>query len=90
MATAIPARFRTARTVEGKRAPQIGRVCMDMTMFDVTGIAGVSMESEVTLMGRQGTDCLSPEELAGWAETIPYEIMLGFSARVHREWRKEI
>ena len=81
---------RACALVEGKRAPQIGRVCMDMTMFDVTGIAGVSMESEVTLMGRQGTDCLSPEELAGWAETIPYEIMLGFSARVHRDWRKEI
>ena len=33
---------------------------------------------------------LSPEELAGWAETIPYEIMLGFSARVHRQWRQDI
>ena len=81
---------RACALVEGKRAPQIGRVCMDMTMFDVTGIPGVSMESEVTLMGRQGTDCLSPEELAGWAETIPYEIMLGFSARVHRQWRQDI
>ena len=81
---------RACALVEGKRAPQIGRVCMDMTMFDVTGIPGVSMDSEVTLMGPQGEDCLSPEELAGWAETIPYEIMLGFSVRVHREWRKEI
>lgn len=81
---------RACALVEGQRAPQIGRVCMDMTMFDVTGIPGVSMESEVTLMGPQGEDCLSPEELAGWAETIPYEIMLGFSARVHRQWRQNI
>ena len=81
---------RACALVEGKRAPQIGRVCMDMTMFDVTGIPGVSMDSEVTLMGRQRSDCLSPEELAGWAETIPYEIMLGFSARVHRQWRQDI
>lgn len=80
---------RACALVAGKRAPQIGRVCMDMTMFDVTDIEGVSMESEVTLMGPQGADCLSPEELAGWAETIPYEIMLGFSARVHRQWERE-
>ena len=74
--------------VEGKRAPIIGRVCMDMIMLDVTGIPGVHSGSEVVLMGRQGEDCISPDELASLAGTIPYEIMLGFSRRVRRVYEK--
>ena len=70
--------------VEGKRVPQIGRVCMDMTMFDVTDVPGVTLESEVVLMGSQGSEMITPEELAEMAGTIPYEIMLGFKARVRR------
>ena len=70
--------------VEGVRVPQIGRVCMDMTMFDVTDVPGVSMDSEVVLMGSQGNERITPEELAELAGTIPYEMMLGFKARVRR------
>jgi len=70
--------------VRGQRARVIGRVCMDMIMADVTDIPGVSLEDEVVLMGKQGDDCISPEELARHAETIPYEIILGFSRRVRR------
>ena len=68
--------------VKGKRAPQVGRVCMDMIMADVTDIPGVTPEDEVVLMGRQGDQIITPDELAEQAETIPYEIMLGFSPRV--------
>ena len=70
--------------VRGRRARVIGRVCMDMIMVDVTDIPGVTAADEVVLMGAQGEDCISPEELARHAETIPYEIILGFSRRVRR------
>ena len=66
----------------GKRARIIGRVCMDMIMADVTDIPEARPESEVVLMGRQGSERITPDELAEKAQTIPYEIMLGFSPRV--------
>ncbi|MDO4865261.1 MAG: alanine racemase [Clostridia bacterium] len=73
---------RASVLVQGRRAPLVGRVCMDMIMADVTDIPGVSLEDEVVLLGRQGDERITPEELAACAETIPYEIMLGFGARV--------
>ena len=71
--------------VRGRRAPQVGRVCMDMIMADITDVPGVTLEDEVVLMGAQGTERISPDELAELAQTIPYEIMLGFGPRVTRE-----
>ena len=68
----------------GKRAPIVGRVCMDQLMIDVTDIPGADMHSEAVLMGAQGDERITPDELAKLAETIPYEIMLGFGARVTR------
>lgn len=68
----------------GKRAPIIGRVCMDQLMVDVTDVPGADMRSEVVLMGAQGEERITPDELAKLAGTIPYEIMLGFGARVTR------
>lgn len=79
---------RACALVEGRRAPLIGNVCMDMIMLDVTGIPGASMESEVVLLGAQGDERITPDELAGLAGTIPYEIMLGFSSRVRRIYEK--
>ena len=70
--------------VNGKRAPVIGNICMDMMMADITGIDGVNLDSEVVLMGGQGIERITPGELAERAKTIPYEIMLGFSERVKR------
>lgn len=72
----------------GRRAPIIGNVCMDMIMLDVTDIPGASLESEVVLLGGQGEERITPDELASLAGTIPYEIMLGFSARVRRVYEK--
>lgn len=71
--------------VKGQRAKVVGRVCMDMIMADITDIPGVTLDDEVVLMGSQGNDCITPEELADLAQTIPYEIMLGFRARVPME-----
>jgi alanine racemase len=67
--------------VRGRRAPVRGRVCMNMTMVDVTDIPGVALEDEAVLMGSQGDERISAEQLAGWCGTIPYEIV----TRVHPE-----
>ena len=68
--------------VLGRRAPVVGRVCMDMIMADITDIPGVTLEDEVVLLGAQGGERITADELAGLAGTIPYEIMLGFGPRV--------
>ena len=68
--------------VRGRRAPLIGRVCMDMIMADVTDIPGACLDDEVVLLGRQGGERITPDELAELAGTIPYEIMLGFAPRI--------
>jgi len=60
--------------IRGRRAPIRGRVCMNLTMVDVTGIPGVQEGDRVVLLGRDQDDCLRAEELADWAQTISYEI----------------
>jgi len=75
---------RGAVLVRGKRAPIVGRVCMDLTMIDVTDIRGVRQGDEVVLLGHQGREKLSADEMALWAETISYEILTSISARVPR------
>jgi alanine racemase len=70
--------------IRGRRAPVIGRVCMDLTMVDVTDVPGVAVGDAVVLLGTQGDDVLRPEELGAWADTIPYEILTGISKRVPR------
>ncbi len=64
--------------VRGKRAPQLGRVCMNVTVVDVTDIPEVSAGDEVVLMGRQGDDVISVDEIAGWMNTISYEVLCLF------------
>lgn len=75
---------RGAALVRGQRAPVAGRVCMDLTMLDVTAIANVRQGDEVVLLGRQGDAEISADEMAGWAETISYEILTSIGARVPR------
>jgi alanine racemase len=72
--------------IRGKRAKVLGRVCMDQMMVDVTAIPGVKAGDLATLMGRDGTDFLSAEELAAWGETISYEVLLSGTGRVRRLW----
>ena len=73
---------RASVLVRGRRAPLVGRVCMDMVMADVTNIPQVGLEDEVVLLGAQGGERITADELAELAGTIPYEIMLGFGPRV--------
>lgn len=61
--------------IGGRRAPLIGRVCMNMCMVDVTDIPGVDVEDEVVLIGAQGEDQITAEQLAKWCGTISYEIV---------------
>jgi alanine racemase len=70
--------------VRGQRAKVAGRVCMDLTMIDVTDIKNVQQEDEVVLLGRQGGAEISADEMAAWANTISYEILTSISARVPR------
>jgi len=71
--------------VRGQRARVTGTVCMDWIMLDVTGIDGVAVGDEVLLMGADASgNCIHAEELATWANTIPYEIFCGISKRVPR------
>ncbi len=60
--------------INGRRAPVVGMISMDYTMADVTDIEGVKTGTEVTLIGRQGNEEITVEELADHAETIPYII----------------
>lgn len=70
--------------IRGKRAAVIGRVCMDHCMVDVTDLGDVSVGDEVVLLGRQGDEYISPEELAGHIGTINYEIITTIGERVKR------
>jgi alanine racemase len=70
--------------VRGQRAPVVGRVSMDLTMVDVTNIEGVEIGDEVALLGRQGEEHISAEEMGRVRETFPYEVLCGVGARVKR------
>jgi alanine racemase len=61
--------------INGKRAPVIGRICMNHTMIDLTDISGVELENEVVLLGSWGNETISAETMAGWAGTINYDIV---------------
>jgi len=70
--------------IRGRRAPVIGRVCMNACMVDVTAIAGVSPGDEAVLMGRQGDDEITADEVAAWLDTISYEVLCLFGGRNER------
>lgn len=73
--------------INGKRAPVAGRVCMDTIMVDVTRIPDVSYKSGVVLIGRQGRDQITADEIAGKTGTIPYEVLTSIGQRVKRVYR---
>jgi len=73
--------------VRGRRAPVVGKVCMDLIMVDVTRVPGVSQGDEVVLMGKQGNERITVEEIAEKVKTIPYEILCSVGKRVPRIYR---
>jgi alanine racemase len=78
--------------VRGMRAPIVGAVSMDMSMIDVTDLPGVAVRDEVVVLGSQegplGKDAIGPEEVAGHAGTIAWEVLTSISRRVPRFYRE--
>jgi len=72
--------------IGGRRCPVLGRVCMDLTMVDVTELDEVKVGDEAVIIGRQGNESITAEEVAGLLDTISYEVLCGVSARVPREY----
>ncbi|MEA3241216.1 MAG: alanine racemase [Pseudomonadota bacterium] len=70
--------------VGGRRVPIIGRVCMDWTMLDVTDVPGAAVGDEVVIIGGQGNEMITAEEMADVLETISYEVFCNWSDRVVR------
>lgn len=75
--------------IHGQRAPILGRVCMDQFMVDVTGIPGVQAGDEVTLIGRDGEEFISVEELGDLCGRFSYEFVCEISKRVPRIYIKD-
>jgi alanine racemase len=73
--------------IRGQRAPVVGRVSMDLVTVDVTDIDGATMRDEVVLLGRQGQDEITADEIAKKIGTISYEVFCSVSARVPRVYR---
>lgn len=73
--------------VRGKRAPIIGRVCMDQFVVDVTGIEEVQQDDEVVIVGRQVNEHIRAEEVAALAGTINYEVTTSLLPRVVRVYK---
>lgn len=65
-------------------APIVGRVCMDMTLVDVTDIPGANVGSEVVLIGRQGAECIRVEEIAKLIDTTEHDVTTRLTPRVPR------
>lgn len=70
--------------VRGKRAKIAGNICMDLTMIDVTDIPDIKEGDEVIILGQQQDENITAYEIASLANTIPYEIVTSFSARMPR------
>ena len=70
--------------IAGKRCPVLGRVCMDQIMVDVTALsdAEVYVGAPVVLLGQQGEERITADEMAAWANTISYEMLMAATARV--------
>jgi alanine racemase len=70
--------------IKGKKAPILGRVCMDQMMVDVTDIDDVAPEDSVVLVGRSGNEEITVEQIAAAADSFNYEFVCGISRRVPR------
>jgi alanine racemase len=75
--------------VRGWRAPIAGQMCMDTCMVDVTDIPDVALDDEVVIIGRQGEEEISANEVAELCGTISYEILCGISVRVPRLYLRQ-
>ena len=70
--------------VRGRRAPLIGMISMDAITLDVSEVPGVQLGDTATLIGRDGDQLITAEEVAEWSDTISYEVLTSIGPRVER------
>jgi len=75
--------------IKHTRAKVVGRVCMDQIMCDVTQIPNVKVGDEAVIIGKQGDDEITADEVADKSETISYEVLCGIGKRVKRIYIEE-
>ena len=80
---------RGAMLVRGRRVPVVGRVCMDHVMLDVTGVPGVGAGDGVTVFGPSVDGSPTADDVAGWSDTIAYEVLTSVGKRVPRVYVEE-
>lgn len=68
------------------RVPIVGRICMDMTLIDITDVPEAQVGDEVVLLGKQGQESITATEIAHWQDSIPYEVLCGIGPRVNRKY----
>ncbi|MEZ5360484.1 MAG: alanine racemase [Candidatus Zixiibacteriota bacterium] len=71
--------------IKGRRAPIRGRICMNLTMVDITDIPGVKLYDTATIIGRDGDESITADTHAGWCRTINYDILAGLSPLIPRK-----
>ena len=75
--------------IRGRKAPILGRVCMDQMMVDVTDIPGAAIGDRVVLVGRDGDAVITMESIAAAADSFHYEFVCGISRRVPRVYFRD-
>ena len=70
----------------GRKVPLVGRVSMDLTVANISGIDGVEAGNVATLVGRDGVEEITLDEVAAQAGTISYEVLTGLTTRLPRIW----
>lgn len=75
--------------IHGKKAPILGRICMDQMMVDVTDIPDVAIGNKVVLIGQDGDECITTQQIAEAAGSFHYEFLCGISRRVPRYYVKD-
>lgn len=80
---------RASVLVRGRRAPVVGRVCMDLTMIDVTDVPGATAGDDVIVLGRQENESITAADLASWQDSIPYDVLCAIGTRVPRAYRSD-
>ncbi len=74
--------------VRGRRAPIVGRVSMDLTTVDVTGIPGAALGDDAVVLGASGAERLGADQIAAWGGTISWDVLCGIGSRVPRLYRR--
>jgi alanine racemase len=70
--------------LHGKRVPQIGRICMDMCMVDISRVPEAKVGDVVTIFGTDGEDSIAVDDMTARLRTVPYELMCSINKRIPR------